>query len=40
VRRFLAQRGVDPKHIFVESRVDEKLAEPRLDIQLVGTPAD
>ena len=40
VRQFLTQRGVDPKHIFVESRVDERLTEPRLDVQLVGTPAD
>ncbi len=40
VRRFLAARGVDPKRIFVESRVEEKLAEPRLDVQLVGQPAN
>lgn len=38
VRRFLAERGVDPKRIFVESRIDEKIKEPRLDLQLVGRP--
>ena len=39
VRRFLADRGVDPTRIFVESRIDAKVKEPRLDVQLVGTPA-
>jgi OmpA-OmpF porin, OOP family len=38
VRRFLAQRGVDPKRIYVESRVDAQLSEPRLVIELVGRP--
>jgi OmpA-OmpF porin, OOP family len=38
LRRFLTDRGVDPRRIFVESRVDEKAAEPRLDVQLVGRP--
>lgn len=38
VKRFLADRGIDPKHIFVESRIDQKLAEPRLDVQIVGRP--
>lgn len=38
VRRFLAERGVDPKRIYVESRVDAKVTEPRLDVQLVGKP--
>ncbi|MBX3637464.1 MAG: hypothetical protein KF683_19015 [Rubrivivax sp.] len=38
VKRFLSERGVDPRRIFVESRIDEKLAEPRLDVQLVGRP--
>ena len=40
VKRFLTQRGVDPKHIFVESRIDEKVSEPRLDIQIAGKPAN
>ena len=38
VRRFLAQRGVDPKRIYVESRIDAQLSEPRLVIELVGRP--
>jgi len=39
VRRFLTQRGVDPKRIFVESRIDAKLKEPQLVVQMVGRPA-
>ncbi len=39
VRRYLAERGVDGKRIYVESRIDAKLKEPRLDVQLVGRPA-
>ena len=39
VRRFLTQRGVDPRRIFVESRVDAKIKEPQLTVQLVGQPA-
>ncbi len=39
LRRFLTDRGVDPKKIFVESRVDPKIKTPRLDVQLVVTPA-
>ncbi len=38
VKRFLSERGVDPRRIFVESRIDQKAAEPRLDVQLVGRP--
>jgi len=38
VRRFLAQRGVDPKRIYVESRIDAKLSEPQLVVELVGRP--
>ena len=39
LRRFLTDRGVDPKKIFVESRVDPKIKTPRLDVQLVvSTP--
>jgi OOP family OmpA-OmpF porin len=40
VRKFLTERGVDPKRIFVESRIDDKLKEPRLDVQIVGRPAN
>lgn len=40
LRKFLADRGVSPKRIFVESRTDAKLTEPRLDVQLVGQPAN
>ncbi len=39
VKRFLQQRGVDPKRTFVESRIDAKAKEPRLDVQLIGRPA-
>ena len=39
LRKYLSDRGVDPKRVFVESRVDAKLSEPRLDVQLVGQPA-
>jgi OOP family OmpA-OmpF porin len=39
VRRFLAERGVDRKRIYVESRVDARLKEPRLDVQLISRPA-
>lgn len=40
VKKFLTERGVDSKRIFVESRVDEKIKEPRLDVQIVGRPAN
>jgi OOP family OmpA-OmpF porin len=39
VRRFLAERGIDAHRIFVESRVDERLTEPQLTVQLLGRPA-
>ena len=39
VRKFLTDRGIEPKHIFVESRIDAKVTEPRLEVQLVGRPA-
>lgn len=39
VRQFLQQRGVDPRRTFVESRVDNKIKEPRLDVQLLGRPS-
>lgn len=40
LRKYLADRGIDQKRIFVESRVDPKLKEPRLDVQLVGQPSN
>jgi OOP family OmpA-OmpF porin len=40
LRRFLTERGIDAKRIFVESQIDPKLKEPRLDVQLVGQPAN
>ncbi len=39
LRRFLTDRGVDPSRILVERRVDPKVKTPRLDIELVTTPA-
>jgi OmpA-OmpF porin, OOP family len=40
LRRFLTDRGVDPNKVVVESRIDEKIKTPRLDVQLVTTPAN
>jgi OOP family OmpA-OmpF porin len=40
LRSFLTSRGVDPKRIFVESQTDAKVKEPRLDVQLLGQPAN
>ena len=40
VRKFLSDRGIDPKRIFVESRIDAKVSEPRLDVQLAGQQAN
>lgn len=39
LRGFLTDRGIDPKRIYVESRIDDTLKEPRLDVQLMGKPA-
>ena len=39
LKRFLSDRGVDPQRIVVEGRTDEKIKEPRLDLQLVTRPA-
>ena len=38
VKKFLRERGVDPGRIYVESRIDEKIKEPRLDVQSVSRP--
>jgi OOP family OmpA-OmpF porin len=38
VKKFLRERGVDPARIYVESRIDEKIKEPRLDVQSVTRP--
>lgn len=40
LRKFLTDRGVESKRIFVESRVDAKIKEPRLDVQLIGRPSN
>ncbi|MCB1997198.1 MAG: hypothetical protein KDG57_15215 [Rhodoferax sp.] len=40
VKGFLRERGVDPARIYVESRIDHALTEPRLDLQLMGRPAN
>jgi OOP family OmpA-OmpF porin len=39
LRKFLTDRGIEPKRIYVESRVDAKIKEPRLDMQLLGRPS-
>lgn len=39
VKKFLHERGVDPKKVYVESRIDDKVKEPRLDVQVIGRPA-
>ena len=40
LRKYLSERGVDQNRIFVESRIDPRLTEPRLDVQLVGQPGN
>ena len=40
LRKYLSDRGVAQNRIFVESRIDPKLKEPRLDVQLVGQPGN
>ena len=40
LRKYLSDRGVEQNRIFVESRIDPKLKEPRLDVQLVGQPSN
>lgn len=39
VKRFLQQRGVDPRRMYVESRIDDRIAEPRLEVQIGGREA-
>jgi OOP family OmpA-OmpF porin len=39
LRKFLTDRGIEPQRIYVESRVDAKLKEPRLEMQLLGRPS-
>ena len=39
LRRFLTDRGVDPKKILVESRIDPKIKTPRLEVQLLVAPS-
>lgn len=39
IKRYLADRGVDSRKVYVESRIDHKLKEPRLDVQVGGRPA-
>ena len=39
VRDHLARRGVDPKRIYVENRIDPKAREARLTVELMGRPA-
>lgn len=39
VKKFLQDRGVDPQRIYVESRIDQSLKEPRLDLQILGRQA-
>lgn len=40
IKQFLKERGVDPSKIYVESRIDQSASEPRLDLQLMGRPAN
>ncbi len=40
LRKYLTDRGFPPHRVLVESRIDQKLKEPRLDVQLIGQPAD
>jgi OOP family OmpA-OmpF porin len=40
LRRFLNERGIAANRIFVESQIDPKIKEPRLDVQLVGQQAN
>ena len=40
VKKYLQERGVDPQKIYVESRIDNSIKEPRLDLQILGRPAN
>lgn len=39
LRDFLTRRGIDARRIYVESRIDPKSADARLDVELLGKPA-
>jgi OOP family OmpA-OmpF porin len=39
LRSFLVERGIDRRRIYVESRIDTRLTEPRLDVQIIDRPA-
>ena len=39
LRQYLTQHSLSTKRIYVESRIDHSTTEPRLIIELVGTPA-
>lgn len=39
IKRYLAERGVDSRKVYVESRIDHRLKEPRLEVQVGGRPA-
>jgi OOP family OmpA-OmpF porin len=38
VKRYMIERGVAPRQLVVESRIDGKIKEPRLDVQVVTRP--
>jgi OOP family OmpA-OmpF porin len=40
VKRFLQQRGIDDRQIYVESRISADVTEPRLDVQISGRQAN
>lgn len=38
VKRYMVERGVPQRQLVVESRIDNKIKEPRLDVQVVTRP--
>ncbi|MFY7974405.1 MAG: hypothetical protein ACOVOT_08260 [Rubrivivax sp.] len=38
VKRYLVERGVEPRRLVVESRIDQKLKEPQLEVQVLTRP--
>jgi OOP family OmpA-OmpF porin len=38
IRRYLTERGIEAKRIFVESRIDAKVKDPHLAVQIVSRP--